>query len=93
MPSDDALRRMADERYDDQSLGPAVNRIAVGVTLASVAVYYALGHLFHRLARNWGMIPGSGGPFGAVVVLLILVVGAYLAASGLLRGVERATDA
>jgi hypothetical protein len=56
-----------------------------------VASYSALGHLLHRLARNWDTVPGSAGPFGAVVVLLLFVAGAYFAASGLLLGVERAT--
>jgi uncharacterized protein (DUF2342 family) len=91
MPSDDALRRMADDRGDDQSLAPAVNRLFVGLTLAGVASYSALGHLFHRLARNWSTVPGSAGPFGAAAVLLVFVAGLYLAASGLVSGVERAT--
>jgi hypothetical protein len=91
MPSDDALRRMADERHDDQSLTPAVNRITAGVALASIAGYYALGHLFHRVARDWSGIPGSAGPFGAVVVFVVFVAGVYLLASGLLRGVRTAT--
>jgi NADPH-dependent curcumin reductase CurA len=91
MPSDDALRKMAADRDDDQQLAPAVNRAVAGLALAAVAVYSALGHLFHRLAENWATVSGSAGPVGAVVVLLLFGTGCYLLVSGVFVGLRRAT--